>query len=175
MDISRNLPSLLVKGRNVCRVEGGMSCERVSTLVALCMWRLWTWKRRLGVPHRVLHASVNSHARQLAAPRSCPLVTSIDETGSLTCPLSLLKIETSGHLQNLNALFACQLTSSCRCTSSPRCESRLLDFKNESSMKLAEQLCCMHCWTPTHPHTTHTSIRSEEKDSHTDVTPHLVT
>ena len=93
MDISRNLPSLLVKGRNVCRVERGMSCERVSTLVALCMWRLWTWKRRLGVPHRVPHASVNSHVRQLAAPRSCPLVTSIDETGSLTCPLSLLKFE----------------------------------------------------------------------------------
>ena len=83
--------------------------------------------------------------------------------------------DASGHLQNLNALFACRLTSSCRCTSSPRCESRLLDFKNESGMKLAEQPCCMHCWTPTHPHTTHTSIRSEEKDSHTDVTPHLVT
>ena len=71
----------------------GMSRERASTLVALCMWRLWTWKRRLGVPHHVLRASVNSHARQLAAPRSCPLVTSIDETGSLTCPLSLLKFE----------------------------------------------------------------------------------
>ena len=123
-------------------------------------------------PRRRRHLHLNRRPQSVLAmtPKDSRCVRCWLEWISRTC-----SGDASGHLQNLNALFACRLTSSCRCTSSPRCESRLLDFKNESSTKLAEQLCCMHCWTPTHPHTTHTSIRSEERDLHTDVTPHLVT
>ena len=118
-------------------------------------------------PRRRRHPHLNHRLQPMLAmtPKDSRCVRCWLEWTSRTC-----SGDASGHLQNLNALFACRLTSSCRCMSSPRCEPRLLDFKNESSTKPAEQRCCMHCWTHTLPHTTHTSIRSEEKDSHADTT-----